>query len=433
MSTRDFLRHEAIALLTRLAQLQPFSVNMPMVWAATISDAAMEAIDRHLSKVQVELHSSVTGFLRSLVATETALIQPDQLQARFVLLKLRFNNLLDQLDIFADVLSQRAEHGTGVWVAGLDAVAEDALQVLRGNAAHVEAPPVICFLDRGHGAAIRRARTRLPGGDLNPVAVIQVPRERMVGSGIAPSLIHEVGHQGAALLDLVETLRLQLQQKARQDPTRSTAWRHYESWISEIVADCWALGHLGVGATIGLMGVMSLPRYFVFRMSADDPHPFPWIRVKISLAYGALLFPCQQWARFEALWEQLYPRRGLNDAQQHLLTQLERCLPDFVRLVAGHRSKALGQKPFAALFPLAERQPAALRNLARRWGEIAENYFTQPPALAFAVVGQARADGLITPQVESRLLTRCLEHWAKTTREPGHRSLRPPVRTFIHD
>ncbi len=59
--------------------------------------------------------------------------------------------------------------------------------------------------------AIRRARTRLPGGGDNPVAIIRLPRERMVGSGIASSLIHEVGHQGAALLDLVNSLRPLLQ------------------------------------------------------------------------------------------------------------------------------------------------------------------------------------------------------------------------------
>jgi hypothetical protein len=34
-----------------------------------------------------------------------------------------------------------------------------------------------------------------------------VPRERMVGSGVASSLVHEVGHQAAALLDLTNSLR----------------------------------------------------------------------------------------------------------------------------------------------------------------------------------------------------------------------------------
>jgi len=33
------------------------------------------------------------------------------------------------------------------------------------------------------------------GGGENPVAIVRVPRERMVGNGIASSLVHEVGHQ----------------------------------------------------------------------------------------------------------------------------------------------------------------------------------------------------------------------------------------------
>ena len=53
---------------------------------------------------------------------------------------------------------------------GLDVVAADALRTARR---YFEPPPVICYLDRGHGAAIRRARTRLPGGGENPVAIIR--------------------------------------------------------------------------------------------------------------------------------------------------------------------------------------------------------------------------------------------------------------------
>lgn len=39
------------------------------------------------------------------------------------------------------------------------------------------------------------------------MAIIRVLRERMVESGIASSLVREVGHQGAASLDLVSSLR----------------------------------------------------------------------------------------------------------------------------------------------------------------------------------------------------------------------------------
>ena len=162
-------------------------------------------------------------------------------------------------------------------------MAADALRI-PGN--YYDPPPVICYVDRGQGAAIRRARTRLPGGRDNPVAVIRIPRERMVGSGIGSSLIHEVGHQAAALLDLINSLRPILKQKQLSSRTPG-AWVLWERWISEIVADFWSVAKLGISSTIGLMAVVSLPRAFVFRIALDDPHPFPWIRVKLSCAMGS--------------------------------------------------------------------------------------------------------------------------------------------------
>ncbi len=134
----------------------------------------------------------------------------------FTVLRMRFNDVLSQFDLFADVITQRSEHETGVWLSGLDIAAAEAL-TLAGD--YYQLPPVACYLDRGPGAAIRRARTRLPGGGENPVAVIRVPRERLVGSGIASSLVHEVGHQGAALLDLIPSLRPVIRTDGRRQPS----------------------------------------------------------------------------------------------------------------------------------------------------------------------------------------------------------------------
>ena len=112
----------------------------------------------------------------------------------------------------------------------------------------------------------------------------------MVGSGIASSLFHEVGHQGAALLSL-ESLRPVLRGLRKGSPSDAAAWDLWERWISEIVADFWSVARVGVASTMGLMGVVSLPRAFVFRINPDDPHPAPWIRVKLSAAIGKALYP----------------------------------------------------------------------------------------------------------------------------------------------
>src|SRR5207237_5116205 len=117
-----------------------------------------------------------------------------------------------------------------------------------------------------------------------PAAIIKVPRERMVGSGIASSLIHEVGHQAAALLNLVPSLRAVLQGLQRDGDPNRDLWAIWERWISEIVADFWSVARVGITSTLGLIGVVSLPRAFVFCTGLNDPHPTLWLRVMFIVA-----------------------------------------------------------------------------------------------------------------------------------------------------
>ncbi|MBC7826263.1 MAG: hypothetical protein H7122_00850 [Chitinophagaceae bacterium] len=403
----SFLRNEAVSLLSRLQQVKPFTLSMPMVWAAGISDAAMRGITNHMSNGIKELKERIYSFISSL--NEEGEIPAAKTQAKFCLLKLRFNNILDQFDIFADVLSQRSEQNTGVWIAGLDVLANDVLQLTKKL---YEMPPVMCFLERGHGAAIRKARTRLPGGDFNPVSIIQVPRERMVGSGIAASVIHEAGHQGAALLNLVASLRNAIVKKERSDPLNNTAWSLYNLWISEIIADVWAMGHLGIGATLGLMGVVSLPEYFMFRIKTDDPHPFPWIRVRLSIAFGKYFYPHPQWDQLFQLWHRLYPTEQLSEEQKKILRVLEQTIPAFIRLLAHHRNKELNDLELKEIFPLRQRQPPQLQHFFSHWKNNNDEMRLSSPSLVFAVIAQAKADKKISEETECRLLEKMLAQWA---------------------
>ncbi len=205
--------------MVRLSLVRPFALNEVMVPAASFSPAARLAIDAFLADGRVELRHRLEDFLGWL-HHDVELAGAAEAQRRFAFLRLRFNLVLTQFDLFADVLTQRSEQPTGVWLAGLDVAASDAL-ALPGC---FEAPPVVCYLDRGHGAAIRRARTRLPGGAANPVAIVRVPRERMVGSGVALSLVHEVGHQAAALLDLVHAANDLFEARQRRGGPERLAW-----------------------------------------------------------------------------------------------------------------------------------------------------------------------------------------------------------------
>ncbi len=408
---KKYLHSEAISLLSRLGQLQPFSINAPMVAAASPSDGALRAIADHLVASKKELNKKVNAFLEKLKDTsEKKFTSAAEAQNSYSILKLRFNDILDQIDIFSDVISQRSEHITGAWIAGLDILASDALLPVNQKYGKTE---VMCFLERGHGAAIRRTRTKLPGGDDNPVAIIQIPRERMVASGIASSLVHEVGHQGAALLNLVDSLRQEIHAKTNQvDESLKLPWSLLGKWISEIVADFWSIAHLGITATHGLMGVVSLPTYFVFRIKMDDPHPFPWIRVKLSIEFGKYLFPDEQWAQLESIWKNLYPTDKLEHSKKQIIIQLEKVTSEFVALVANHDSEALEAKKLMDIFPYKSRQPPVLRKMYTAVNKNSSVMDAWSPTFLFAVIGQARTDGRIGSNFENQLLSKYLTKWA---------------------
>jgi hypothetical protein len=400
------LAQEARALLTRLARLRPFALIEPMLPAAALLPAAQAATERYLVAGRREMQAMLIDFLGWLQGAAHSGASAAEAQRRWTVVRLKFNAVLTQFDLFNDVISQRSEHETGVWLRGLDVVAADALAL---PAADYEIPPLVCYLDRGIGAAIRRARTRLPGGGENPVAIIRVPRERMIGNGIAASLIHEVGHQASALLDLRASLRPQLQAMQKGG---NVAWHLFERWLSEILSDFWSSARLGISATLGLMGVVGLPAPFVFRLNLDDPHPVPWIRVRVSCAIGEALFPHPQWQRVARLWGELYPIETLDAERRRLFDALLAATPGFVGQLVNHRPPALRGATLSEALAVDQRQPARLSGLFRQWQHAPKAMYAAAPSLVFAVLGQARADGALSPEQESHLFSKLLTHWA---------------------
>jgi hypothetical protein len=403
------LEQEARALLTRLVRVKPFALQESMLPAAALLPESQIAIERFLAGGRKHLRSLVEGFMRWLRSPDAAGADVEEAQRRFTMLRLRFNRVLTHFDLFENVITQRSESDTGVWLSGLDVASSDALR-LSGD--YYRIPPLICYLDRGVGASIRRARTRLPGGGENPLGIVKVPRERMVGSGIASSLFHEVGHQAAALLGLVESLRPVLRELGQGSGSDREAWSLWERWISEIVADVWSVARSGIASTMGLMGVVSLPRPFVFRVNPGDPHPAPWIRVKLSGALGQAFYPQPGWNRLMELWESYYPIEGIDTRRREIFSRLERTIPALVEVLLNHRPRALrGDSLFEAL-QTEELYPRRLREALQRWRSEPREMYRARPIVAFAAIGQARADGKITPEEESEVLGKLLTHWA---------------------
>ncbi|MET0417843.1 MAG: hypothetical protein ABW022_17685 [Actinoplanes sp.] len=409
-SATRFLEHETRALLTRLAAVKPFVLQETAVAAAALSPAALAGIEDHLIAGRRAVRRHADEYLRWLQGPGAVASAADQ-QRRFGAVRRDFQGTLSTFDLFSEVITQRSESDNGVLLSGLDVAAAEALRLPGG---YVNGPPVVCALHSSLGGAIRRSRTRLPGGGDNPVAIIRIPRERMIGYGIASTLAHEAAHEGASLLGLVESLRAHLL-LTRRGLGRPDAWRRWELWISEVVADFWSIGRIGIGSTLGLIALVSLPRRVVFRPSDHDPHPVPWIRVLLSCAIGERLYPDPQWRRLAAVWRAMYPVEGVPRRLAVALADLEATIPDLVTMLVGHRPFPLGGHRLGAVL----RNPDVCRDaLLRRfaaWRAEPDAMHRAPPTVAFAVLGQARASGLLTPEREARLLRRLITAWAVTS------------------
>jgi len=361
-----------------------------MVPAASFSVEAMRAVERHVADSIATLLPEVERFL----AWVKQCPEPDLAQERFALLRLRFNLFLDRFDIYSDAITQRSERPVGIWLSGLDALAEDMLAT---GVARSERPPLACYLDRGRGAAIRRARTRFADGELNPLAMVRLPRERMIGSGVASSLAHEVGHQGVALLKLHEPARRVLAAQPGSAP--------WALWSSEILADFWAIACLGISATVGLLAVVTLPQAFVFRLNDNDVHPSPYIRTLLSAALGERVFPDPQWQKLAETWRRLYPlahaplrKRAVLRARE---AEISRVADTLVKLEFTSLGASLPRHLKAS-----SRSPERLRT--SRLLELR----AVSPLFAIAALGQGRADGVIEPEAEARTLNDLLRRWA---------------------
>ena len=79
------------------------------------------------------------------------------------------------------------------------------------------------------------------------------------------------------------------------------------------------------------------------------------------------------------------------------------------------RPASLAGRTLTGILPLAERAPEKLRALYHAWNRTPGGIEKAHPTLAFAVLGQARADGELQPEQESSRLAGLLTTWALST------------------
>lgn len=405
-----WLAQEAQALESRLALVPRFSATIPMVAEAAPSTRALQLADSLVSRSKRALHRDVTNFTLRVSRRSGTRCDVPEAQRVYQILRNRFDALQTTVDIFADALTQRAEVGVGPILRGLDVLAQDGL---RTHPQLYETPPVVCYLDRGIGGAIRRVFTNLPGGGSNGVALVRIPRERLCGNGLA-SLLHEVGHQGSALLDLPRAYTRVLLSAVRRGQLASDVGRYWITKISEVLADAWACAKLGAAGTLGLFAVLGRTPRFTFHDEPTDPHPMPWIRGCFSVAFGAAAMPHSLWAELGEMWRTLYPVSRAGDRARTLLGRIVPSIDTVARFMAEARLPELGGRSLPELLGADGVASAAMSFMfTARLGHLGWLASSVPPCTALAIVGIGRYRESMTPMDENVMISRLAREWAK--------------------
>jgi hypothetical protein len=219
-----------------------------------------------------------------------------------------------------------------------------------------------------------------------PVAMVRVPRERVIHPFLGASLLHEIGHQV-----IVDTDIYQLVLKNLQEISPSPIWL---IWLNEILADAWALSHLGVVGNRGTIHVMTRKPAQVFRLNESDPHPCGYLRVLIGIHLNGVLYPNSQWNQLANEWKGVYNLKKATSRQQRFILQREKEIPQVIHKILmtdlgnGRRLKSILAQPLLQVNKLREiYQKVKINGL-----ECPCSHFFQK----YAVMGQAMHDGKIS-------------------------------------
>ena len=107
-----------------------------------------------------------------------------------------------------------------------------------------------------------------------------------------------------------------------------------------------------------------------------------------------------------------YPLADLDRAKRETIALLEKTMPGLAALIAHHRPKSLKGASLKEALETDQRQPAQLSALLRSWSVSPARMYGASPTIVFAVIGQGRAEGTITPETEGRIFANMLNYWA---------------------
>ena len=105
---------------------------------------------------------------------------------------------------------------------------------------------------------------------------------------------------------------------------------------------------------------------------------------------------------------------------------------DIVSVLGEHRPARLRGRALGEVLSNPELEPRALLDRFSAWESDPGAMVHAPPTVAFAVLGQARASGRLSPEREGRILRRLIRSWAvRSSLETARATTRSATDMFV--
>ena len=321
------------------------------------------SIRRHLTTVVAQLvHEG-----DRLQAAFTAAVSPaDLLTVRQQLLNFRnrYTRVETTLFFFADAINTRTNLKIGGYLKACDILAYRSMALLLDQLGK-PTPSALSYFEKGIGAAVLRANLRLwDGTGVNPVAAIKITHHNLLRN---TALIHEAGHQAAAVVGWNEELASMLATGLTDAPAGVS--QEWAGWASEIGADAFAFVHTGYASVAALHDVLAAEEAIVLRHTLGDPHPISYIRVLLGVEMCRQFYGGGPWDDLAQAWMQLYPLQRAQGATRALLEASLQLLPRIVQITLREPMRAFNGRPLAALINPERVKPEALLAMERQLGQ----------------------------------------------------------------
>jgi hypothetical protein len=241
----------------------------------------------------------------------------------------------------------------------------------------LETPVVLCYVEKGLGAAILKAKLRLwDSRTISPAAAIKVVRHNL---DHPTAIVHETGHQVAHMTGWTQELSARIRTALQSCPR--VIGETWASWTSEINADVYAFVHTGYASVAGLHDVVAGDDAMVFRYTAGDPHPISYLRVLLGVELCSRTYGAGPWDELRESWNVAHPLERAKDPIRQLITESLPLLPALADVclqspIAGFRGKRITDlvdpqrvRPEALLAMESQLGPALYTSMHWIWTE----------------------------------------------------------------